>query len=181
MPFKIAGFFKSSSRSPSLDGAASQGSVRRSALVQSGSRPGTRDNTGLVPLGFESSVNATALNRLSLKPKTTDPHAQDYPAALSVDMESPPLLFHGHSRESTGALMSGKLCLEVKVDDFVMKWLRLHFLVRTTFTKPFKKNCVECSRQTSQLDDWIMVASEVILPKGRSLDFSEYTSNPANL
>jgi hypothetical protein len=100
--------------------------------------------------------------------------SQTAPAAVDWSIESPPIVFHGSAEDSTGALLSGQLVLDVRdevveVDSFVAN-LRLH----VTHKRPFQNHCHDCQHQYTDLKDWRFVAAAathqpMTLRRGRHL------------
>lgn len=90
----------------------------------------------------------------SNKESHTNPHA-----ALSWKIESPPIIFHGDAENSTGALVSGQLFLDVKdeagyeVDSFKAT---LH--IHVTQKKPFTVHCSDCTNQYTLLKEWTFLS-----------------------
>ncbi|VUC34199.1 unnamed protein product [Clonostachys rosea] len=93
--------------------------------------------------------------------------------ALNWSMESPPIILHGNPEESTGALFSGQMHLEVKdevvdVESFVAT-LKMH----TTHKRPFQNHCYDCQNQFTELKAWNFLAHPMTLRRGtHSFPFS---------
>ncbi|KAH8669986.1 hypothetical protein BGZ61DRAFT_364075 [Ilyonectria robusta] len=89
------------------------------------------------------------------------------PVSLGWSIESPPVVFHGNADESTGALVTGQMFLDVR-DDLVeigtfTAALRLH----TVQKRPFQGHCTDCSNQYTELQSWKFLALPTSLRRGR--------------
>lgn len=87
-------------------------------------------------------------------PKSSPKLAPATPAKLAVDMESPPLVFHGTTTQSTGALMSGSLLLTVTDPEMNLETLEMHLVARVKFKKPVHKDCPACAFKDTNLFHW---------------------------
>ena len=87
-------------------------------------------------------------------PKGSPRLAPAKPAKLAVDMESPPLIFHGTTTTSTGALMSGSLLLTVIDPEIRLESFEMHLIARVNFKKPVSKDCPTCAVKDTDLFTW---------------------------
>lgn len=85
---------------------------------------------------------------------------------LSVNIESPPLVFYGGAATSTGALLSGQLKLDVGDDELEVQGFDMRLAVDVTMKKPFNANCSDCATKTSDLTAWKFLPDTTILGKG---------------
>lgn len=86
----------------------------------------------------------------SHKEQHSNPHAQ-----LSWKIESPPIIFHGDAENSTGALVSGQLYLDIKDDaGYEFDSFQATLNIRVAQKKPFTVHCNECTNQFTQVKQW---------------------------
>ncbi|KKY27968.1 putative arrestin (or s-antigen) n-terminal domain protein [Phaeomoniella chlamydospora] len=78
------------------------------------------------------------------------------PVQLSAIIESPPLVLFGPSTGSTGALLSGRLKLDVidPTGQIKVHELSMQLLAEIVLKKPVVKDCADCSRRSNQLTEW---------------------------
>ena len=76
------------------------------------------------------------------------------PAKLAVDMESPPLVFHGSPTQSSGALLSGQLLLTVTDPDVTLETFTMFLHANVTTRKPVSKDCPNCATKSTELFAW---------------------------
>lgn len=95
--------------------------------------------------------------------KSKDAHATHSPrlAAISPGMlemiiESPPLCFHGTTANSTGALLSGRLKLDVTDPAGEVQLTKLVMTLNAAIItkKPVAKDCPECAKRVNDLNTW---------------------------
>lgn len=87
-------------------------------------------------------------------------------ATIDCSVESPPIIFHGNAEESTGALVSGLLFLDVKEEVEVETFhatLNLHLVHRHAF----QAGCKDCRNQFIPLADWQFLAQPTTLRPGK--------------
>ncbi|CAN8096341.1 unnamed protein product [Discula destructiva] len=90
----------------------------------------------------------------SHKDQHTNSHAQ-----VSWKIESPPIIFYGDAENSTGALVSGQLYLDVKDDaGYEFDTFKATLAIRVTQKKPFTVHCNECASQTTLLKEWTFLS-----------------------
>ena len=87
-------------------------------------------------------------------PKNSPKLAPAKPAKLAVNMESPPLVFHGSTAQSTGALMSGSLLLTVTDEETTLDSFDMSLIARVKFKKPVSKDCSACAFKDTILFHW---------------------------
>lgn len=90
----------------------------------------------------------------SHKEQHTNPHAQ-----LSWKIESPPIIFHGDAENSTGALVSGQLFLDIRDESYEIDSFKATLHVHVTQKKPFTVHCADCTHQYTLLKEWTFLAS----------------------
>ena len=91
------------------------------------------------------------------------------PAVLKCVVESPPVVFHGASDQSTGALVSGLLVLEVLDERLEVDNLEASIVVKVFQKRPFQGHCGECSVAEEELKQWSFLRHPVTLLKGTRL------------
>lgn len=80
-------------------------------------------------------------------------------AALSWKIESPPIMFHGDAENSTGALVSGQLFLDIKDDaGYEIDSFKATLKIHVTQKKPFTAHCTECTNQYTLLKEWTFLS-----------------------
>ncbi|KAL6865549.1 Endocytosis regulator [Amphichorda felina] len=94
-----------------------------------------------------------------------------HPSAVSLswNIESPPIIFHGTANESTGALVSGTMILEVKEDIVELDSFNAALNIHVTHKRPHQNHCPECANQYTELQTWIFLAYPTNLYRGRHL------------
>lgn len=91
------------------------------------------------------------------------------PAELKCVVESPPVVFHGASDQSTGALVSGLLVLDVLDETLEVDNLEASIVLKVVQKKPFQGHCGECSVAEEELKQWSFLRHPVMLLKGTCL------------
>lgn len=95
------------------------------------------------------------------------------PAKLSIDYESPPIIFYGNTHDSTGAILSGQLELDVTDTETRLTTFEMVLLGIITTKKPVVKDCVDCQTTTTQIQKWVFLSEPSRFNKGRhSFPFS---------
>lgn len=93
----------------------------------------------------------------------------NHPSAVTLgwSIESPPIVFHGTPEDSTGALITGQMFLDVRDESVEVgtftACLRLHTLQK----RPFQGHCTDCQNQYTELQSWKFLAHPTTLRKGR--------------
>lgn len=119
------------------------------------------------------SLRSSSKSRTS---NTSSPKMQPQaPPRAKIDLliESPPLVFYGSPRHSTGALMTGHITLgvqppygELHVSSFTM---RLRAVV--TVKRPVSKDCHDCQQRQDELQNWTYITESKTVRKGDELEF----------
>lgn len=91
------------------------------------------------------------------------------PLTLSWSIESPPIVFHGTPTESTGALVSGQLLMDVKEECVRVERFEAQLAIHVTHRRPFQNHCLECQTRTTELKSWRFLAHPASLCRGRHL------------
>ncbi|KAI0180563.1 hypothetical protein GGR52DRAFT_569305 [Hypoxylon sp. FL1284] len=86
-------------------------------------------------------------------------------ASLDWKIESPPIVMHGDTENSTGALVSGQLLLKVKEDDFEVESFTAKLEVHVIQKRPFTGHCQECANQITEYKTWSFLSEPTVLSK----------------
>ncbi|KAI1169989.1 hypothetical protein F4777DRAFT_150150 [Nemania sp. FL0916] len=98
-------------------------------------------------------LNFPGLNRVGHKTPKEVP--QNPNASLDWRIESAPAIFYGSPEESTGALISGQLQLQVQQErEFEVETLEAKLELQVTQKKPFNSHCQDCASQKTELKSW---------------------------
>ncbi|KAF3765216.1 hypothetical protein M406DRAFT_346932 [Cryphonectria parasitica EP155] len=90
----------------------------------------------------------------SHKEQHTNPHA-----SLSWSIESPPIIFHGDEENSTGALVSGQLFLDIKDESYDIASFKATLNIHVTQKKPYTVHCSDCVNQYTLVKEWKFLPS----------------------
>ncbi|KAI0902070.1 hypothetical protein F4806DRAFT_25754 [Annulohypoxylon nitens] len=97
--------------------------------------------------------------------KTSKEQPQNPNASLSWKIESPPAVMHGEPENSTGALVSGQLLLDVKEEGFEVENFSAKLEIHVVQKRPFAGHCQSCSNQTKELKSWTFLSEPTTLSK----------------
>ncbi|KAI0148354.1 hypothetical protein GGR57DRAFT_238399 [Xylariaceae sp. FL1272] len=97
--------------------------------------------------------------------KPSNEAVQHTDASLDWKIESPPAILHGTPEESTGALVSGQLLLDVKKESFEVENLEAKLDLIVTQKKPFHTHCHECATQKTEIQKWSLLSEPTALTK----------------
>ncbi|KAI2623927.1 hypothetical protein GGS26DRAFT_214240 [Hypomontagnella submonticulosa] len=86
-------------------------------------------------------------------------------ASLDWKIESPPAVMHGEPENSTGALVSGQLLLDVKEDGFEVETFKATLHIHVVQKRPFVGHCQHCLNQTTELKTWSFLSEPTVLSK----------------
>ncbi|KAI9148044.1 LDB19 [Paramyrothecium foliicola] len=89
-------------------------------------------------------------------------------SAVAVDcsVESPPIVFHGNPQDSTGALVSGQMILNVKDEVVEVDSFNANLNIHITQKRPFHNHCSECQNQYTEVKSWQLLAHPTVLRRG---------------
>lgn len=90
-------------------------------------------------------------------------------AQLDWQLESPPIIFHGSGEDSTGAMLSGQMMLEVRDETIEVESIAASLRIRTTHKRAFQHHCPECQTQYTDVKNWQLQASPNVLSRGMHL------------
>lgn len=85
---------------------------------------------------------------------------------VSMKVESPPLVCYGPPRDSTGALMSVLLSVEVVEEQQLMDSVEVSLICEVIKKRPFVSNCSECKTDTTVVDKQVLLEKPIMLKKG---------------
>jgi hypothetical protein len=90
----------------------------------------------------------------------------EHPSEVTITIESPPLVFYGTPKESTGALLSGLLHLNVREEKQKFDKVSLVLNAEVLTRRPVSAHCNDCTKCVSEIYKWILVSEPVVLKKG---------------
>lgn len=88
---------------------------------------------------------------------------------LSIHYESPPLVFHGDTNNSTGAILSGQLKVTVNRPELKLETLGMELLAIITTKKPSCTRCLDCRAVTTKIHFWKFLSKPSSLGTGEHL------------
>lgn len=88
------------------------------------------------------------------------------PAKLVVEMESPPIVFHGGTDSSTGALLSGQLVLTVTDAEVNLSSFGMTLNAKLMTRRPVTKDCPDCCTKKSEIFMWKFLSEPKRFEKG---------------
>ncbi|ROW12485.1 hypothetical protein VMCG_00849 [Cytospora schulzeri] len=110
-------------------------------------------------------ITFPSLHGLHLGRSSKDTHSNPH-ASLRWKIESPPIIFHGDAENSTGALVSGQLFLDVKDETYDIDSFKATLRIHVTQKKPFTVHCNECTNQYTLLKEWTFLPGPLALGRG---------------
>ncbi|OIW22781.1 hypothetical protein CONLIGDRAFT_586634 [Coniochaeta ligniaria NRRL 30616] len=96
------------------------------------------------------------------------------PATLDWKLESPPIVFYGDAENSSGALVSGQLYLDVRKEEGIeLESFDATLNIHVVQKRPYVAHCNDCTNQYTELKKWIFLERPLVLAKGKhSFPFS---------
>jgi len=94
------------------------------------------------------------------------PSTRGVPATVNMTLESPPLVCYGHPKDSTGALMSGLLHLDVHSHSLRVESFKIVFQAEVLTRKPIAPHCPSCTARTEDIHAWAVISEAVTLAHG---------------
>ncbi|ODV63151.1 Ldb19p ASCRUDRAFT_74533 [Ascoidea rubescens DSM 1968] len=106
------------------------------------------------------------------------------PYTLTLSLESPPLIFYGSPKNSSGALLSGLLILKIPnknssdsipSDPTTINSVQIKLLQIVNYSKPFLppssviSSCSKCKHKTTELARWDVLVSSTAFSPGRQV------------
>ncbi|KAL4968880.1 alpha-arrestin [Aspergillus stella-maris] len=102
-------------------------------------------------------------------------------AKLDVIVESPPLICYGTPQNSTGALFSGRLRINVaEAAGVTLDKFDMRLVIKKTTKKPVSRDCPHCASKTEELTNWNFLTEPLPLKSGNH-DFPFSYLFPGNL
>ncbi|BCS19287.1 alpha-arrestin [Aspergillus puulaauensis] len=88
-------------------------------------------------------------------------------AKLDVIVESPPLVCYGTPANSTGALFSGRLKINVsEVAGITLDKFDMRLMIKKTTKKPVSRDCPNCASKTEEMTSWDFLTEPLLLKSG---------------
>ncbi|UNI16505.1 Endocytosis regulator [Purpureocillium takamizusanense] len=123
-----------------------------------------------LPLPFGRSSSKERGSRSHTPPATRHHHHQQQPpVTLDWSIESPPVIYYGSADESSGAIFSGQLFLDVARDEGVdVESLSATLAIHTVHKRPYQGHCHDCQHRETRLETWDnLLAQPATLAPGR--------------
>ena len=169
MPGRLLGFVSgrgsvssTDSSGRSLEDATPRGSVSTTASslkIAAQKRKSSMDHIRIRGLSRHS-ADKKAANNPPPKPEAAKP------AKLDIVVESPPLVSYNSPANSTGALFSALLKIDVSAQEVTIESLEMHLVQTVTLKRPVQSNCPECTIQSDELKSWAFVKEQRKMPRG---------------
>lgn len=88
------------------------------------------------------------------------------PAKMNLLVESPPIVLYNSPQNSTGAIFSGQLMVDITEPELTFDKFEMKLLATTTTKEPVVKQCSDCITQTTELKKWTFNQGQLSLCKG---------------
>lgn len=88
-------------------------------------------------------------------------------AAVDWSIESPPIIFHGTCEDSTGAIVSGQIFLDIKDDVVEIDSFKANLAIHTTYKRPCQSHCADCQNKITELQAWVFLDHATKLHRGK--------------
>lgn len=180
MPYLVSNFLRSSTSSQLKNAARSRNSSRNASCDSSRNNsvsgsPYDSDMDDSNTVKPHDLVDAIKKHKLSLpfgRSASPSPVRELNPASCSVAaidwfIESPPLILHGTPEDSTGAILSGQLFLEIKDDAVDIDSFKASLNIHTTYKRPCQGHCAECQNKVTEVQAWVFLERTTRLHRGR--------------
>lgn len=115
---------------------------------------------------YSSDGGRPMLDFRSSKPSPKLKNCIRNPFEITVTIESPPLVCYGTPKESTGALLSGLIHLDVRETEQKFENFALALNAEVFTHKPVTAHCKDCTTNSSELHKWNLISEPVVLKKG---------------
>ena len=166
MPHRVTSFLRTSSNNIHIKSKKSGRS--RSGTPSRANTPDVSDHEdNNVHHILPDLADAVLKKRLSL-PFGSKQRENDHSATLVLDwrVESPPIILHGPADESTGALLSGQVVIEIKEDEIEVPCLHAKLELTSHHKRPFQHHCEECADQVTEIKTWHLIPRLTTLRRG---------------
>ncbi|KAF2762826.1 hypothetical protein EJ05DRAFT_506500 [Pseudovirgaria hyperparasitica] len=180
MPGRLLGF-RRASPAPSVDPSAPKRDSFHSQISASGRRRSTslarkqkskpNPKVDVLALAFGRRYSQDAKMTNKSPPAVQEPGG---PAKLDMLVESPPLVLFNQPQDSTGALFSGLLKIDVRTERVVVESFSARFVQKITTKKPVGERCSQCANHTKDLKTWDFLAEPVHGTSSLTLDRGEH-------
>jgi hypothetical protein len=87
-------------------------------------------------------------------------------ATVECKLESPPIVFYGDAENSSGALVSGQLFLNVKEEGLEIESFYAKLNIHVTQKRPFAAHCHDCANQYTELYSWTLLGQPAKMTRG---------------
>ena len=94
-------------------------------------------------------------------------HEAHRPVKMSWEVESPPLISYNPPSQSSGALFSAQLVLDVTDPSVVLQSIDAQLSCTTSVKKPVSKDCPDCTTKLTELKKWSFVKEPLTLQCGK--------------
>ncbi|PVI05364.1 hypothetical protein DM02DRAFT_610681 [Periconia macrospinosa] len=133
--------------------------------------PRTKSQDSLVMEAFKRHSLGGRSHSDKKSPKSTpkasprlEPHGV---ATMNMKVESPPLVFYNSPQESSGALLSGLLLIDVHDPYITLEKFEMKLLAIVTTKKPVHANCPDCATQITEIKKWDFISAPMSLRHGK--------------
>lgn len=181
MPHLVANFLRSSTGNISqIKNAARSRTVSRNASCESSRNNSVSgspydsdaDDHAVKPHDLVDAIKKHHKLSLPFGRSSSSPVRELNPASCSVaavdwSVESPPIIFHGTPEDSTGAILSGQLFLDIKDDVVEIDSFKASLSIHTTYKRPCQSHCADCQHKVVELQAWVFVDHATKLHRGR--------------
>jgi hypothetical protein len=89
------------------------------------------------------------------------------PMKMDWDVESPPLISYNPPQQSSGALFSAQLILDVIDQSVVLDRFEVQLLCTVSVKKPVAQHCPDCTTKSTELKKWIFAKEPLALQHGK--------------
>ncbi|KAK3044574.1 hypothetical protein LTS18_000911, partial [Coniosporium uncinatum] len=147
---------------------SSESLEKESKAVRRGSMDHINLNLKRKSVAARGSSNDRKKEKNAKERETRSPRMEPHRSAkLDMLVESPPLLFMGKPDQSTGALFSGQLRVDVVDPEVTLQSFEMVLLCTTKFKKPVAQNCPTCAKKEDELHKWTFVKESKKLKRGQ--------------
>lgn len=89
------------------------------------------------------------------------------PVSMNWSVESPPVVFHGSPDESTGAIISGLMYIDVNQEEVEVDSFVANLSLNVMHKRPYQKDCTNCQTRVTEVQSWKFLAQPTTLRRGR--------------
>ena len=120
---------------------------------------------------FTAATSHIESQRPSFSSKSSSPRASSIasnPASIRLSLESPPLVCYGNPKDSTGALLSGLIHLDVLPANLTIDSFNIVLLAEAFTRRPITAHCPNCNMRSEEIHKWTIISEPVVLAQGTS-------------